>query len=139
MDEVPRPEKALLAFDEQEAVAGEDEEVLLGVLAVVHAVRLTRPEDPDAEAEFLEAVIGVLEAAVAAEDGVFVPAGSARVDDEATTTFGDKTRVAFGQLCLGDHPFSFLAVRASIYGAERVLGRPFARDPVRRRRCRLGR
>ena len=44
VEEVPRAERALLALDEQQALAGENEEVLLGLLFVVEAVRLTRLE-----------------------------------------------------------------------------------------------
>ena len=47
----PTPSGALLALDDQQALAREHEEVLLCVLAVVHAVRLAGPEDPDVDAE----------------------------------------------------------------------------------------
>src|SRR5687768_12459712 len=39
VDEVPGPQRPLLALDQEQALPGEDEEVLLLVLAVVHAAR----------------------------------------------------------------------------------------------------
>ena len=51
----PRPSEPLLALDDQQAFAGEDEEVLLRLLAVVHAARLARAQDADVDAELAEA------------------------------------------------------------------------------------
>jgi len=47
VDEVPRAQRPLLTLDEEEALAVEDEEVLLKRLAVVEAVGLARVEDAD--------------------------------------------------------------------------------------------
>ena len=44
-------ERSLLTLDDEQALTGEDEEVLLGVLGVVHAVRLAGLQDPDPDAE----------------------------------------------------------------------------------------
>jgi hypothetical protein len=49
MEEVPSAQRALLTLDEQRAVAGQDEEVLLLVLGVVAAVRLARWQHVDAD------------------------------------------------------------------------------------------
>src|SRR4051794_20628235 len=54
MDEVPGPQQALLLLDEEQAFAGEDEEVLLHVLGVVEPVRLARVEDVNADPVLLE-------------------------------------------------------------------------------------
>ena len=42
--EVPLPQRPLLAFDDEQSLAGEDEEVFLIGFPVVHGHRLTRPE-----------------------------------------------------------------------------------------------
>ena len=67
VDEVPGPQAALLALDQEQTLAGEDEEVLLGVLAVVHAVRLPRREDGDRVADLGEGGLVPLEDARRAE------------------------------------------------------------------------
>jgi hypothetical protein len=54
--EVPRPERPLLAFDEQQALAGEDEEPLLVGLRVVEPARLSRLEHLEREADLGEPV-----------------------------------------------------------------------------------
>src|SRR5690242_7277417 len=54
VDEVPLLQGAFLAFDQNQALAAEDEEVLLRVLRVVHAVRLPRVEDLDVDPEVAE-------------------------------------------------------------------------------------
>src|SRR5206468_1706012 len=80
MHEVPRLEAPLLALDEQDAFAREDEEVLLLVLAVVVAVGLARLDDPEVEAELLEPGVA-LERDVPSELGVGDPLCLAGVDD----------------------------------------------------------
>src|SRR5207247_2298982 len=52
--EVPCPQRPLLLLDEQEALAVEDEEVLLRRLGVVEAVRLARLEHADVHPDLLE-------------------------------------------------------------------------------------
>ena len=51
MEEVPDAQEALLSLDDQQALAAEDEEVLLVGLAVVHRARLAGLEhvEPDPE------------------------------------------------------------------------------------------
>lgn len=51
VEEVPCAQAPLLAFDEQKALPGEHEKVLLGLLAVVEPVRLAwlHYADPDPE------------------------------------------------------------------------------------------
>src|SRR5207248_9316397 len=80
VDEVPGPQVPLLALDQQQAFAREDEEVLLHVLAVVHARRLTRVDDADVDAELSETVIA-LEGRVLAVVAL-VPLRVARVQHE---------------------------------------------------------
>ena len=52
--EVPGPERPLLALDEQQALAREDEEVLLGRLRVVEAARPAGAEHGEGEADLRE-------------------------------------------------------------------------------------
>jgi hypothetical protein len=54
VEEVPLPEEPRLTFDEESALAGEDEEGLLLVLGVVEAVRLARRQDMEPDSELLE-------------------------------------------------------------------------------------
>ena len=51
MEVVPLPHAPLLPLDDRDALALQDEEALLRVLRVVHAVRLARVQDVHAEAE----------------------------------------------------------------------------------------
>jgi hypothetical protein len=51
MDEVPGAKPPLLPLDEQEALAEEDEEVLLRIFGVVQPVGLVRLQDLEADAE----------------------------------------------------------------------------------------
>ena len=51
MDEVPLAQRPFLAFDDQECLAGEHEEVLLVGLPVVHADGLARAEDEEVGAD----------------------------------------------------------------------------------------
>src|SRR5207248_2059350 len=81
VDEVPRAELPLLTLDEQQALAREDEEVLLDLLPVVHAGGLTRREDADVDADLLEPSLA-LEPGPRTERVVLVPACLLRVDDE---------------------------------------------------------
>ena len=54
VDEVPGAQVPFLLLDDEEALAGEHEEVLLLRLGVVEAARLPRLEDVEAEAELRE-------------------------------------------------------------------------------------
>jgi hypothetical protein len=56
VEEVPGLQVPLLVLDDQDALAGEDEEVLLDVLGVVLPVRLARLEHVDADPIVLEAL-----------------------------------------------------------------------------------
>src|SRR5207244_13494206 len=54
MDEVPLTQRPLMPLDDQGRRAGEEEEVLLVGLPVVHRQRLARPENGDPEPELVE-------------------------------------------------------------------------------------
>src|SRR2546430_8051986 len=80
--EVPCLQRALFAFDQREALAREDEEVLLVRLAVVPAARLARQQDRDRVADVRERDLVSLEDARRPEHIVVDPSGVADVDDE---------------------------------------------------------
>src|SRR6476619_6361719 len=74
VEEVPRGELPLLVLDDECALAGQHEECLLGVLAVVHTDPLARPEDVEVDAEVREPPLA-LEVAVAAQRAHLAPSG----------------------------------------------------------------
>ena len=86
MEEVPRPHRPLLTFDDRQRLAGEDEEVLLVGLPVVHRHRLAGLQHADVDPELRE--VGLAAEVVAFELGAdaaalpFHPGRFARVQDE---------------------------------------------------------
>jgi hypothetical protein len=100
--EVPLLQPPLLALDQKQALAGEDEEVLLLVLAVIHARGLPRLEDADVETDLLEARVRALEARVGAEVTV-LPDGLLRVQDEPALPLRADPGVGAVVLRLGHH------------------------------------
>ena len=50
VDEVPRPQGTLLTFDDQQALAAQDEEYLFACFAVVHRHRLSRRQHVEVHA-----------------------------------------------------------------------------------------
>ncbi len=119
MDEVPGLQAALLTFDHQHALAGDDEEVLLAGLAVVQAV-LTGRENLDSEAELgpllLPFEVGVLPALLASD-----PRRVARVEDEPALALGDDPELGLLQLCLGNGGLSFSRSRAHLLARLRAM------------------
>src|SRR5207247_9622046 len=88
---VPRLHEPLLALDEEDALACDDQETLLIRLAVVHARGLARPEDADVEADLVETEIGAL--AQPGIDAHFVriaPDRLARIDDVPAVAVRDQ-------------------------------------------------
>ena len=90
--EVPRFQQSLLALHDEQAFASQDEEVLLRLLRVVHAVRLARPDDADADPELEEASVRSLERGVAPEPVAFEPSRVADVEDEPALTARNSTK-----------------------------------------------
>src|SRR5512132_1837448 len=80
--EVPRLERPLLTFDEQEALTGKDEEVLLGGLGVVQPFRPSGLENAEVDSEVSERRALALEGAHGAEAVVRLPRRIPHVDDE---------------------------------------------------------
>jgi uncharacterized protein YceH (UPF0502 family) len=125
MDEVPGLQRPPLALDQQQALAGEDEKVLLLVLAVVQAGRLPGLEHRNVDPELREAGLA-LEARERAEVA-FCPARVARVQDEPALALRDEACVGSLELRLRHHARSLasLIVAASMDADAveiRVLG-----------------
>jgi lipoyl synthase len=85
VDEVPGAQRSFLAFDEQERLAGEDEEVLLVGLPVIHGHRLAGAQDEKCDAELRELRLTVsFEPADEAAWATVEPLGITPVHDEPT-------------------------------------------------------
>ena len=54
MEEVPLPKRPFFLFDDERALAREDEESFLSALRVVESARLPRPDDMDVDSEVAE-------------------------------------------------------------------------------------
>src|SRR6266508_998887 len=89
---VPLPEPPLLSLDDEQAFPGEDEKILLGAFAVVHAVGLAGLEDADVQPDVLKTWLA-LEDARAAELVTFEPRGIAGIEDEPALPLGDEACV----------------------------------------------
>jgi adenosine deaminase len=101
VNEVPCLERPLLAFDQQQRLAGENEKVLLLVLAVVPARRLARLQHPDVDPELREAILS-FESRVRAEDAL-EPARFARVEDEPALGLGREAGAEALERSFGNH------------------------------------
>jgi broad specificity phosphatase PhoE len=80
--EVPGAKRSLLAFDDEHTLSGQDEEVLLSVLPVVHATQLAGQEQVDVDPEVREARVRALERSAEAELTSVEPACVSNVEDE---------------------------------------------------------
>ena len=96
VDEIPRPERALLPFDHEQRLAGEDEKAFLGLLRVVHRHRLSRAEDVQADAELGEPRGRTVERRPGAAALDLQPFGLPGVDDEPA--LGDWPEAVFRTL-----------------------------------------
>ena len=119
MDEVPRLQRALLALHDQQAFAREDEEVLLGVLAVVHAARLAGSEDRDVEAELLEAAFSPSNGRVEAEAVAVEPRASRALTTNQPSPRADTPASCPLERSLRYHVSRLIAMERSLPVAER--------------------
>jgi hypothetical protein len=106
VDEVPLLEPSLLTLDEQDALAGEHEEVLLLRLPVVEAVRLAGWQDVDPDADLCELGRRSLERALRAGGAQLSafrgqPFGVGDVDDEPARSGRRQPRTAVLERRLG--------------------------------------
>jgi hypothetical protein len=95
--EVPGPERALLALDDQQGLARQHEEVLLVDLPVVHRHRLPGTEHLEVDPDLGELRL-VVERAQGAASRALVPAGIAGVYDEPALARRDQAVLRL------DHP-----------------------------------
>src|SRR5215831_3922609 len=110
VEEVPRAQAPFLSFDDQEALAPQDEEILLIRLTVVERARLARLEDVQLEAELRvvsdlelwsfvgDAPVG-LETTPRAEDVVQHPCRLAGVEHEPAIALRDEPGTGVGEAC----------------------------------------
>src|SRR5207244_13433359 len=106
MDEVPRAQLSLLAFDDQNCLARNDEEGLLVGLPVVHGHRFARPEHERIDAELFESPLAFEIVADDADGAAAVdvtPLGVAHVEDEPSLALRDEPVLGLLQLRLGTH------------------------------------
>src|SRR6185295_1729071 len=89
-------------LDEEDALSRQHEEVLLGVLTVIHAARVPGLEQADVHPDFGKARIA-LEPREPAEDRVLEPLRLARVDDEPALAGGPEAARLLLQLRFRHH------------------------------------
>jgi hypothetical protein len=102
VDEIPCPERPLLAFGDQERFAREDEEVLLIVLVVVHGHRLPGTEDADVEAQLRPLDVS-LEECELAQRAIVSPARILRVEDKPAFADGNTPGAGVLERGFGHH------------------------------------
>ena len=100
---VPRTKRSFLPLDEQNRLAGEQEEALLGVLGVVHGHRLSRTEHLQSDADLREANLRPLEPGRRSGASERQPFHVACVHDEPAFTGRDESCLPAFQGCLGNH------------------------------------
>src|SRR5882672_4481915 len=100
MEEIPGRQPALLPFDDQQALTGQHEKALLGVLPVVHAGRLAGLENADVDPQLRESALAV-EGAVGTERAFVAPTRLASVHDEPPFAVDNETVLAHPQRGLG--------------------------------------
>src|SRR5690242_8781257 len=104
--EVPGPQRPLLAFDDQDRLTGQDEEVLLIGLPVIHRHRLTGGEPCQVDPQLVEVAaavqFGALELAEDSSPGSLQPLRLASIEHEPAVTPGDEAPGGGHQLRLRD-------------------------------------
>src|SRR5512133_3082488 len=102
VDEIPLPQRVLLALGDEQRLTLDDEEVLLVGLPVVHRHRVTGVEHEDVDADLLELRFPV-EAHDAASRAAVVPDDVAGIDDEPALARRDEAVLRLFQPGLGNH------------------------------------
>src|SRR3954468_2744714 len=100
---VPRSHPPLLALDDRDALAGQDEEPLEVVLLVVEAGRVAGPQDVDADTDPVRLVVGGSEPAPRAAARHRRPADLREVDDEPAVVGRDPSVLGVLDLRLVTH------------------------------------
>src|SRR5512133_263048 len=102
VDEIPLPQRVLLALGDEQRLTLDDEEVLLVGLPVVHRHRVAGVEHEDVDADLLELRFPV-EAHDAASRAAVVPDDVAGIDDEPALARRDEAVLRLFQPGLGNH------------------------------------
>ena len=127
MEEVPRSKPALFLLDNRQALAREDEEILLARIGVIEAARLPRRQDGQREADLVEPLAlkirtpakrgpAALEHAPEPECLVQEPRRVTNVEDEPSVGDRDEARLSRLEVRLLDP--AQLAVACSIDGTS---------------------
>src|SRR4029078_8495417 len=104
VDEIPGTEEPLFTLDEEPALPGKDEEVLVQRLRVVEAVRLARVHYGDVDAELAERKLVRLEHRPRAERLRHPPLGISDVDDEPAFARGNEAGAGIRERCSRHRP-----------------------------------
>jgi hypothetical protein len=112
--EVPLAQRSLFSFDDQQRLAGQHEEILLIVLAVVHRHRLAGRENSQVDPELGEVGLAVepLEFAGVAAALAVDPRRLASVQDEPALAFRDEPVLGGLQRGIRNHPLRPLSFGA---------------------------
>jgi hypothetical protein len=100
--EIPLPQWPLLALDDQQRLAGEDEEVFLIGLPVVHAHRLARREHIETDSNLREGGFA-FEAQTLSSPPLVAPRAVTGVEDEPALRGGHKPSLGLFERRLGNH------------------------------------
>ena len=103
MREIPPPQAAFLALDDEHCLTREHEEVLLVVLPVVHRHRLAGAQNAEVDPDLRESRLTLERANRRAPFGV-KPGRVARVEHEPALATRYKTVLGRLKARLGDHP-----------------------------------
>ena len=98
----PLPQWPLLALDDQQRLTGEDEEVLLIGLPVVHRHLFTRLEHGETDSNLREACFA-FEAQTLSSPLLVAPAAFTGVQDEPALRSGSKSSCGLLERCLRNH------------------------------------
>ena len=120
VDEVPLPQRALFALDEQECLAGKDEKVFLVSFPVVDRDRRTRREHAKEDADLRELSL-TLKLAARRLALAMEPTGVASVQDEPSLPGRHEPGLGLFERGLRDHPRS---IREPVPPSWRVLVKP---------------
>src|SRR4029450_1128470 len=115
MQKVPGFHRTLLALDDRERLAGQDEEVLLVGLPVIHRHRLAWPEHLDIDPELVEVgrLVEAFEPRERAASPALEPERLARVDDEPALVRRQEAPLGLRQLGPGPYKSSKYVAAAS--------------------------
>jgi hypothetical protein len=104
--EIPLPQRALLALDDQQRFSGKHEEILLVGFPVVHRHRLTGLERDEVDPDLLKLLLA-LDVRVGTSSLSRAPARITGIQDEPAVAFGTEPMLGRFELRLGDHRVAY--------------------------------